>query len=48
LIPDGVIEIFHSGRTKTMVLNQLLTENQYQEYFLGEKAAFTTFMCQVS
>jgi hypothetical protein len=42
-IPDGVIGIFHlhnhCGRTMVLGLTQPLTVNEYQEYFLGVKAA---------
>jgi hypothetical protein len=42
-IPDGVIGIFHwhnpSGRTMALGSTQPLYRNEYQEYFLGVKAA---------
>jgi hypothetical protein len=42
-IPDGVFGIFHwhnlSGRTMTLWLNSASNRNEYQEYFLGVKAA---------
>ena len=42
-IPDGVIGIFHwhnlSGRTMALGLTQTSNRNEYQEYFLGVKAA---------
>jgi hypothetical protein len=42
-IPEGVIGIFYwhnpSGRTMALGSTQPLTENEYQEYFLGVKAA---------
>jgi hypothetical protein len=38
-IPDGVIGIFHSGRTMALQLNSSPKTNEYQEYFLGVKAA---------
>jgi hypothetical protein len=42
-IPDGVLGIFHrnnpSGRTMALGSTQPLNRNEYQEYFLGVKAA---------
>ena len=42
-IPDGVIGIFHwhnpSGRTMALGVDSASNRNEYQEYFLGVKAA---------
>jgi hypothetical protein len=42
-IPDGVIGIFHwhnpSGRTTSLGVDSASNRNEYQEYFLGVKAA---------
>ena len=42
-IPDGVIGIFHghnpSGRTVALGVYSASNRNEYQEYFLGVKAA---------
>jgi H+/Cl- antiporter ClcA len=42
-IPDGVIRIFHwhnpSGRSMVLGSTQPLNTNEYQEHFLGVKAA---------
>jgi hypothetical protein len=42
-IPDGIIGIFHRhnpfGRTMALWLTQPPNRNEYQEYFLGVKAA---------
>jgi hypothetical protein len=52
LIPNGVIGIFHwyipSSCTIALGLTQPLTENEYQEYFLGSEDDLTTFMCWLS
>jgi hypothetical protein len=45
-IPDGVTGIFYwqnpSGRTMALGLTEPLNRNEYQEYFLGVKAAGAT------
>jgi len=42
-IPDGVIESFHwrnpSGHTMALRVDSASNRNEYQEYFLGVKAA---------
>jgi len=42
-IPDGVIGIFHlhspSGRTMSLGVDSASNRNEYQEYFMGVKAA---------
>jgi hypothetical protein len=42
-IPDGVTGIFHlhnpSGRTMALGVDSASNRNEYQEYFLGVKAA---------
>jgi hypothetical protein len=36
-VPDGVIGVFHSGRTIVLGSTQPHSSNEYQEYFLGVK-----------